>query len=71
MKILNSQLKKEGYRVVDFISGGAQGRVYKLIDASHNLATIKIQSIDENFIDREIDIIHELHTRMDHDYKNL
>ena len=42
MKMLNTQLKQEGYKVVDFISSGAQGRVYKLIDKNNKFACIKI-----------------------------
>ena len=68
--MLNSQLKQEGYKVLDLISFGAQGRVYKLVDRSNNLACIKIQSLNDD-IDREIEIIKKLHTSIPRDFNQM
>ena len=63
MGMLNAQLKQEGFKVLKFISGGAQGRVYKLLDTSNNkFATIKISSDDHSLIDTEIKMIQALHS---------
>ena len=70
MTMLNSQLKQEGYKVLNLISYGTYGRVYKLIDINNNFACIKIQHINDN-IDNEIEIIKELHKDVPRDLHKM
>ena len=61
IKLLNDQLKNEGYKVLNAISSGGQGRVYKLIDQNKKFACIKIQSLEDSMIDNEVETLQKLH----------